>query len=53
MLLGQRRTDREIAEELVVSTVTVRTHIDHLAEKLGVRGRRAIVTRAREMGLLT
>jgi LuxR family maltose regulon positive regulatory protein len=53
MLLGQRRTDRDIADELVVSTVTVRTHINHLSEKLGVRGRRAIVTRAREMGLLT
>jgi LuxR family maltose regulon positive regulatory protein len=52
-LLGQHQTDREIAATLVISTLTVRTHIEHLAEKFGVRGRRAIVTRAREIGLLT
>jgi LuxR family transcriptional regulator, maltose regulon positive regulatory protein len=53
VLLSQYYTDRIIAETLVVSPLTVRTHIENLAEKLGVRGRRTIVDRARELGLLT
>jgi LuxR family maltose regulon positive regulatory protein len=52
-LLGQRQTDREIAVALFVSPNTVRTHIDHISKKLGVRGRRAVVTRAQELGFLT
>lgn len=52
VLLSQYYTDRVIAETLVVSPLTVRTHIENLAEKLGVRGRRAIVDRARELALL-
>lgn len=51
-LLGQHRTDREIAEALVISPLTVRTHIENLSSKLSVNGRRAIVSRAREYGLL-
>jgi LuxR family maltose regulon positive regulatory protein len=51
-LLGQYRTDREIAETLVISPLTVRTHIENLSSKLEVNGRRAIVHRAREHGLL-
>ena len=51
-LLGRRYTDREIAEALVISPLTVRYHIENLSEKLGVRGRRRVVARAREMGLL-
>ena len=51
-LLGQRYSDREIAAALVISPLTVRSHIENLSEKLGVRGRRTLVVRAREMGLL-
>ena len=51
-LLGRRYTDREIAEALVISPLTVRSHIENLSEKLGVRGRRRVVARAREMRLL-
>ncbi len=51
-LLIAYKTDREIAEQLVVSPLTVRTHIEHLSEKLGVNGRRAIVARATELNLL-
>jgi LuxR family maltose regulon positive regulatory protein len=51
-LLAQYQTDRAIAETLVIAPVTVRTHIENLAGKLGVRGRRAIVDRARELALL-
>jgi LuxR family maltose regulon positive regulatory protein len=52
ILLGRRYTDREIAAALVISPLTVRSHIENLAEKLGVRGRRRVVARAREMKLL-
>jgi LuxR family maltose regulon positive regulatory protein len=51
-LLATYRTDREIAEQLVISPLTVRTHIEHLSEKLEVSGRRAIIARAAEMNLL-
>jgi LuxR family transcriptional regulator, maltose regulon positive regulatory protein len=51
-LLGRRQTDREIAETLVISPLTVRTHIENLSSKLSVSGRRAIVDKARERGLL-
>ncbi len=52
-LLTAYQTDREIAEQLVISPLTVRTHIEHLSEKLGVNGRRAIVARAVSLNLLT
>jgi len=51
-LLAAYRTDREIAAQLVISPLTVRTHIEHLSEKLEVNGRRAIIARAAEMNLL-
>ena len=52
-LLGQHLTDREVAETLVISPLTVRTHIENLSTKLSSKGRRAIVTKARERGLLS
>ncbi len=52
-LLMTYQTDREFAEQLVISPLTVRTHIEHLSEKLGVNGRRAIVARAVSLNLLT
>jgi LuxR family maltose regulon positive regulatory protein len=42
----------EIAEQLVVSANTVRTHIKNIYGKLGVHGRSAAVWRAGELGLL-
>jgi LuxR family maltose regulon positive regulatory protein len=50
--LDKRYTDTEIAETLIISKETVRSHIAHLSDKLGVRGRRAIVQVARDLGLL-
>jgi LuxR family maltose regulon positive regulatory protein len=51
-LLMAYRTDREIAAQLVISPLTVRTHIENISEKLGVNGRRAIVARAAALNLL-
>src|SRR5499427_5755924 len=42
----------EIASELYVSHNTVRTHVTHLYEKLGVHTRAEAVARARALGLL-
>lgn len=42
----------EIAEQLVVSTNTVRTHIKNIYGKLGVHGRSGAVRQARALGLL-
>jgi ATP/maltotriose-dependent transcriptional regulator MalT len=35
-----------------VSYSTVKTHLDHIRNKLGVSRRRDVVARARELGLL-
>jgi LuxR family maltose regulon positive regulatory protein len=43
---------REIAGELYVSVNTVKTHQQHLYQKLGVRSRSQAVERAHAFGLL-
>jgi LuxR family maltose regulon positive regulatory protein len=45
-------TTREIAEEMYVSVNTVKTHMRHLYEKLGVDRRGDAVARARSLGFL-
>lgn len=50
--LSQRLTDKEIAQVMVVSTTTVRTHIDNIFAKLSVTHRRDAVARARHFGLI-
>jgi DNA-binding NarL/FixJ family response regulator len=42
----------EIAEELYLSTNTVRTHVRHLYQKLGAHSRTQAIERARALGLL-
>ena len=51
-LLAARLANDEIAERLFVSLPTVKTHVRHIFEKLGVGSRREAAERAREAGLL-
>ena len=50
--LALRLTNNEIGEELFISPITVKNHIAHITDKLGVSGRRAAVERAGELGLV-
>ncbi|KQW50970.1 LuxR family transcriptional regulator [Nocardioides sp. Root1257] len=52
-LLGSDLDGPAIARELVVSLNTVRTHTKHIYTKLGVNNRRAAISRAHQLGLLT
>lgn len=38
-LLLEHKTNREIGEELCISTGTVKTHVRHIYEKIGVTSR--------------
>ena len=51
-LLALKLSNREIADQLIVSPNTVRNHIVHLYEKLGVNNRRSAVLRARQLSLI-
>jgi DNA-binding NarL/FixJ family response regulator len=50
--LAQGTTTLEIAATLVISQNTVKTHVRHILEKLGVSNRAEAVSRATAMGLL-
>jgi DNA-binding NarL/FixJ family response regulator len=50
-LIAAGFTNREIAERLVVSLATVKTHINHLFAKIGARDRAAAINYAGRHGL--
>ncbi|MCA9876109.1 MAG: hypothetical protein KC441_20695, partial [Anaerolineales bacterium] len=51
-LLQQGLADKEIAEQLVVSVLTVKKHNRNMYRKLGVNGRRQAVAKAKTLNLL-
>ena len=51
-LLEQGMSNREIAQRLVVSVGTAKTHVHSIIEKLGVQSRSQAVARARELALI-
>jgi DNA-binding NarL/FixJ family response regulator len=51
-LLAQGQTNQEIAQGLVVSPLTVKTHVQRIISKLGVSDRTQAAVRASELGLL-
>lgn len=48
ILIG-RKTNKEIAQELGISPRTVKFHLWNAARKLGVRGRRALAMKYRQL----
>lgn len=50
--VAKGRSNREVAKKLFLSEATVKTHLVHVFDKLGVDSRTGAVTRARELGLL-
>jgi DNA-binding NarL/FixJ family response regulator len=51
-LLAEGRTQRQIADDLVISSKTVATHIQHVLSKLGVNTRAQAVAMAFQKGLV-
>ena len=51
-LIADGRSNRQIASEIVVALSTVKTHINNIYGKLGVRRRTEAVARARDLKLL-
>jgi DNA-binding NarL/FixJ family response regulator len=51
--IGHGRTNAEIAEELGISAVTVKTHVSHIFDKLGLRDRAAAIVYAFDRGIVT
>lgn len=52
-LAARGASNREIGKELHISTATVKTHLIHIYDKLGVDNRTAAVTVALEKGVFT
>jgi LuxR family maltose regulon positive regulatory protein len=51
-LLAQRLSDKEVADRLVLSPLTVKKHTQRIYRKLGVDNRRTAVAEARRRGLI-
>lgn len=51
-LVASGASNREIGQELMLSEATVKSHLVHIYDKLGVRSRTSAVAAAREQGVL-
>lgn len=51
-LVAEGKSNREIAEQLVISEGTVKNHLSSILSKLGAKDRLQAVIRAREVGIL-
>lgn len=51
-VLAEGLTNQQVADRLHVSLATVKTHLNHIYDKLGARKRTRAIARARELGLL-
>ena len=51
-LIGRGKSNTEIAEELFISEVTVKTHVGHIFTKLGLRDRAAAIVLAFDAGVV-
>jgi ATP/maltotriose-dependent transcriptional regulator MalT len=51
-LMANGHPNRAIAEELFITVDTVKRHVTHVFDKLGVSNRTQAVARARDLGLL-
>ncbi|WP_151526342.1 response regulator [Serinicoccus kebangsaanensis] len=51
-LVARGRSNRLIAQDLFISEATVKTHLGHIYDKLGVADRAAAVARAYDLGIL-
>ena len=52
-LLALGKTNRQVAQDFVVSVGTVKNHVEHLMGKLGVSDRTQAVVRALELGIIS
>ena len=50
--MAQRRSNKEIAHEVIISPQTVKRHTVNIYQKLRVDGRRQAVVKAEALGLL-
>jgi LuxR family maltose regulon positive regulatory protein len=51
-LMAEGLSNREIADKLVITVGTTKSHVHHILEKVGSDSRMQAVAKAREMGLL-
>jgi pSer/pThr/pTyr-binding forkhead associated (FHA) protein len=52
-LIAQGLTDKEIGERLFISASTVRSHLDRISDKTGLRRRAELTRLALEVGIVT
>ena len=51
-LVAAGLSNRQIAEQLIITVGTVKTHINHIFSKLAVQSRTQAIVRGQEYGLL-